>query len=131
MRLLLDTHIAIWAIADHPALSAKARSLIDHTDNEIVVSAATIWEIGIKHGLRRGGPNDMPISSQQSTGFFRDAGFGLLDISPAHAAAVETLPPLHADPFDRLIVAQAMTVPLRLLTHDKVVAAYSDSIILV
>jgi PIN domain nuclease of toxin-antitoxin system len=131
MRLLLDTHIALWAIADHPNLSAKARRLIDDPDNQIVISAATIWEIAVKHALARGGPNDMPISGQAALGYFRDAGFELLDISPAHTVAIETLAPLHADPFDRMLVAQAMAVPLRLLTHDQRVAAYSDSVILV
>jgi PIN domain nuclease of toxin-antitoxin system len=131
MRLLLDTHIALWAIGDHPNLSAKARRLIDDPDNHIVVSSATIWEVAIKHALGRGGPNDMPISGQEALGYFRDAGFELLDISPAHTVAIETLAPLHADPFDRMLVAQAMAVPLRLLTHDQRVAAYSDSVILV
>jgi PIN domain nuclease of toxin-antitoxin system len=131
MRLLLDTHIALWAIADHPNLSAKARKLIDDPDNQIVVSTATIWEIAIKHALARGGPNDMPISGQDALGYFRDAGFEVLDISPAHTIAIETLAPLHADPFDRMLVAQSMAVPLRLLTHDQRVADYSDSIILV
>lgn len=131
MRLLLDTHIALWAIADHDNLSAAARTLIDDPDNEIMVSAATIWEISIKHALGRGGPNSMPISGQAALDFFRDAGFDLLAITPAHTAAVETLRPLHADPFDRLLVAQALNVPLRLLTHDQRVAGYSDSIILV
>jgi PIN domain nuclease of toxin-antitoxin system len=131
MRLLLDTHIALWAIADHPNLSAKARRLIDDPDNQIVVSTATIWEIAIKHALGRGGPNDMPISGEDALGYFRDAGFEVLDISPAHAVAIETLPALHADPFDRMLVAQSMAVPLRLLTHDQRVAAYSDSVILV
>jgi PIN domain nuclease of toxin-antitoxin system len=131
MRLLLDTHIALWAIADHRNLSAKARRLIDDPDNQIVVSTASIWEIAIKHALARGGPNDMPISGREALGYFRDAGFEVLDISAAHTVAVETLAPLHADPFDRMLVAQAMTVPLRLLTHDPRVAAYSDSVITV
>jgi PIN domain nuclease of toxin-antitoxin system len=131
MKLLLDTHIALWAIADHRNLSAKARRLIDDPDNQIVVSTASIWEIAIKHALARGGPNDMPISGREALGYFRDAGFEVLDISAAHTVAVETLAPLHADPFDRMLVAQAMTVPLRLLTHDPRVAAYSDSVITV
>jgi PIN domain nuclease of toxin-antitoxin system len=131
VRLLLDTPIALWALADDDRLSARARALIDDPDNEIVVSAATVWEIAVKHALARGGPNDMPISGQEALGYFRDAGFELLSISPAHAVAVEALAPLHADPFDRILVAQAMAVPLRLLTHDQRVAAYSDSIIAV
>jgi PIN domain nuclease of toxin-antitoxin system len=131
MRLLLDTHIALWAIADHPNLSGKARRLIDDPENQIVISTATIWEIAIKHALGRAGPNHMPISGEQALGYFRDAGFELLDITPAHTVSIETLAPIHADPFDRMLVAQAMAVPLRLMTHDQRVAAYSDSVILV
>ncbi len=129
MRLLLDTHVALWAIADHPNLSGKARRLIEDPDNEIVVSVATVWEIAIKHALARGGPNDMPISGQQALVYFKEAGFTVLDIAPAHVATLETLAPLHADPFDRMLVAQALSVPLRLLTRDQRVAAYSDVVI--
>jgi len=131
VKLLLDTHIALWAIADDDNLSAKARALIDDADNEIVVSAATGWEISIKHALARGGPNDMPISGQEALGYFKDAGFELLSISPNHAAAVETLVPRHGDPFDRILVAQALTTPLWLLTHDQRILAYSDTVIAV
>nr|WP_294501033.1 type II toxin-antitoxin system VapC family toxin [uncultured Rhodopila sp.] len=131
MRLLLDTHIVLWAIADDDRLSANARALIDDPDNEVVVSAATVWEIAIKHAPARGGPNDMPISGQQALGYFKAAGFELLSISPAHIVATEALAPLHADPFDRILVAQTMAIPLRLLTHDQRVVAYSDSIIAV
>jgi PIN domain nuclease of toxin-antitoxin system len=129
VRLLLDTHIALWAIADSPRLSRRARELIDNAANDIVVSAASIWEIAIKHALGRGMPNDMPVSGQEALGYFRDAGFELLDVSPLHAAGIEALPPLHGDPFDRILVAQALAIPLRLLTHDPIVAAYSDLVI--
>jgi PIN domain nuclease of toxin-antitoxin system len=71
----------------------------------------------------------MPISAQEAIGYFREAGFEPLDISSTHAAALETLPPLHGDPFDRILVAQALAVPLRLVTHDAKVAAYSDLVI--
>jgi len=128
MRLLLDTHIALWAIADSPRLHAMARQQIAAPENEVFVSAASIWEIAIKHGLGRG---DMPISGETALGYFRDAGYRLLPVSPEHAAAVENLPQHHADPFDRLLIAQALTEPLRLLTHDATVAGYSDNIMLV
>jgi PIN domain nuclease of toxin-antitoxin system len=131
MRLLLDTHIALWAVVDDPKLSTRARDLIADPGNDIIVSAASLWEIAIKHALARGAPTDMPISGQDALGFFREAGYELLDISPVHVVAVETLPVLHADPFDRMLVAQAMSVPLRLLTHDPTVSRYADSIILV
>ncbi len=129
MRLLLDTHIALWAITDHPRLSAKARRLIEDPDNEITISAVTIWEIAIEHALARGGPNDMPISGAEALGYFDEAGFKMLPLSPRDAAAVEDLPPIHADPFDRMLVAQALSVPLRLLTADARVMRYSDTVI--
>ena len=131
MRLLLDTHIALWAVADDPRLPAGAAGLIADPDNEVLVSVASLWEIAIKHALARGGPNDMPISAQEALGYFRDAGYAMLDILPAHVIAIEQLPRLHADPFDRLLVGQALTVPLRLITHDARLARYSDTVLAV
>jgi PIN domain nuclease of toxin-antitoxin system len=131
MRLLLDTHVALWAIADHPNLGGKARRLIEDPDNEIYVSAVSVWEIAIKHSRTADGPNGMPISGQQALGYFRDAEFSLLPITPDHTAAVDELPPLHADPFDRLLVAQALSEPLRLLTRDQRIAGYTDLVVLV
>lgn len=130
MRLLLDTHIALWAIADHPNLGDSARSLIGDPDNMVLVSAVSVWEIAIKHARTPDGPNGMPISGTQALSWFREAGFTSLPVSAAHAAALDGLPPLHADPFDRLLVAQAMTEPLRLLTRDRRIRAYSDLVIL-
>jgi PIN domain nuclease of toxin-antitoxin system len=129
VRLLLDTHIALWAVTDDRRLSPKARELIGDPANNVCVSAASVWEIAIKHALARGGPNDMPVSGAEALQYFREAGYALIEIFPADAAAVETLPTLHADPFDRLLIAQALTVPFRLMTHDPRVAAYSQSII--
>ncbi|SJZ36511.1 PIN domain nuclease, a component of toxin-antitoxin system (PIN domain) [Trichlorobacter thiogenes] len=128
MRLLLDTHIALWAISDDPRLSGAARALITAPENEIFVSAASIWEISIKYSLGR---TNMPVSSAEALGWFRESGYRLLAISPEHAVAVEALAPLHADPFDRMLVAQALHEPLRLVTHDAQVARYSDTIIAV
>ena len=128
MKLLLDTHIALWAITDSPALPAEARRLILTPHNEIYVSAASIWEISIKHGLGRG---DMPVSGGEAADYFTQAGYMTLDISIHHAVFVESLPPHHADPFDRMLVAQALSEPMRLLTGDKTVSFYSDTVILV
>jgi PIN domain nuclease of toxin-antitoxin system len=128
MRLLLDTHIAIWALTADRRLSASARELIATPDNRVYVSAASVWEIAIKHALGRGA---VPFSGQDALRYFTDAGFELLDIRPEHAAATEALPPLHGDPFDRLLIAQAVTEPLRLLTHDQTLVEYSDTIVLV
>lgn len=127
--MLLDTHVALWAIADDPRLPDLARSIIDDPDNTIVVSAATIWEISIKNALSRGGPNDITISGEQALGFFHDAGFELLSILPAHTVAVQGLPPLHADPFDRILIAQALTEPLRLMTRDARIIAYGGVVL--
>lgn len=126
MNLLLDTHVALWAITDNPNLSAQARELILAPRSAVWVSAVSVWEITIKHGLGRG---DMPVSGQNALRYFRQAGYRFLVIEPEHAAAVETLPDHHQDPFDRLLVAQALMEPMRLLTHDATVARYSDTII--
>ncbi|MCU0930597.1 MAG: type II toxin-antitoxin system VapC family toxin [Serpentinimonas sp.] len=126
MNLLLDTHVALWAITDHPKLSAPARALIEEPRNTVWVSAASVWEIAIKHALGRG---DMPVSAHDALGYFRASGYRMLAIEPEHAAAVSRLPAHHQDPFDRLLVAQALHEPMRLLTHDPVVALYSDTVI--
>lgn len=126
MNLLLDTHIALWAITDSPKLSKKAREMIGSPKSTVWISAATVWEIGIKHSLGRG---DMPVSGQDALRYFRESGYRLLPIEPEHAAAVEDLPAHHNDPFDRILVAQALIEPMRLITHDPVVARYNDAII--
>ena len=128
MNLLLDTHIALWAVSDDARLTAQARELITAPNNLVWVSAVSIWEISIKHSLGRG---DMPISGSEALEYFRQSGYRMLSVSPEHAAAVEALPAHHQDPFDRLLVAQSLTEPLRLLTHDTTVARYNDTIILV
>ena len=126
MNLLLDTHAALWAIADSPRLTTKARDLIESPKSTLWISAATVWEIAIKHSLGRG---DMPISGQAALDYFQESGYRFLAIEPEHAAAVEELPAHHADPFDRILVAQALVEPMRLLTHDPIVARYSDTVI--
>ncbi len=98
-------------------------------ENDIFVSAVSLWEIAIKHALARKGMGQMPISGAQALSAFRAAGYDLLPVTPDHAVAVESLPPIHGDPFDRLLVAQAISEPLRLITHDARLAKYSDSVI--
>lgn len=123
--MLLDTHVALWAITDHPNLPDSARKLIESPKSSIWISAASVWEIAIKHGLGRG---DMPVSGEEALSYFRASGYGFLSVDPEHAAAVESLPNHHADPFDRILVAQALVEPMRLITHDSTVARYSDTI---
>ncbi len=130
MRLLLDSHIAVWVVTGDSRLSPRAQALM--TDAETVfVSAVTIWEIAIKHALGRSGRSRMPFAGREAIAEFRAAGFEFLNITPEHAAAVGELRDLHGDPFDRLLVAQAMSEPLILLTHDRAVAAYGDTVVLV
>lgn len=126
MNLLLDTHVALWAITDSPKLSASARELIQSPKTTVWISAASVWEIAIKHGLGRG---DMPVSGDAAVRYFRESGYHFLAIEPEHAVAVEALAAHHQDPFDRLLVAQALVEPMRLMTHDPMVARYSDTII--
>ena len=124
MRVLLDTHIALWAVVGSKRLAPRARDAILDAE-EVFVSTASIWEIAIKHGLGRG---DMPISSAQALQAFTDAGYALLAIRPEHAVAVEWLAAIHNDPFDRMLVAQALEEPLTLITRDALVASYSQAI---
>jgi len=128
VNLLLDTHVALWAITDNSNLSDIARALIQAPRNTLWVSTVSLWEISIKHSLGRG---DMPVSGTDALHYFGQAGYRLLSIEPEHAVGVEGLPRHHQDPFDRLLVAQALAEPMRLLTHDRTVASYSDTIILV
>jgi PIN domain nuclease of toxin-antitoxin system len=127
MRLLLDTHVALWAVTGSRRLSPKAKQPILEAD-EVHVSAATLWEIAIKHSLGRG---DMPVSAAQALQAFVDAGYKLLPIKPEHAVRVEDLPAIHNDPFDRLLVAQAQFEPMALTTSDRVVGLYGGHIMLV
>jgi PIN domain nuclease of toxin-antitoxin system len=131
MHLLLDTHIAVWAITDRAKLSPRAVDLLIDPVHRCFVSVASIWEIAIKNGLTRSAHADALLPAEVALNGFTDAGFSILAISPAHACAVEALPPHHGDPFDRLIVAQAKLEPMRLVTHDARLAPYSDLVFLV
>lgn len=126
MNLLLDTHVALWAIADSPKLAKEARALIESPKTTVWISAATLWEIAIKHALGKG---DIPVSSQEALQYFQESGYRFLPVEAEHAIAVEGLPAHHQDPFDRILVAQALVEPMRLMTHDPLVALYSDTII--
>lgn len=126
MRLLLDTHVALWAVTSSARLSATARALIEDPSNEIWVSAVSLWEIAIKHSLGR---DRMPISGQEAADWFETSGYRFLPVAPTHAIGAADLPRLHADPFDRLLVSQSMLEPMRLLTSDTRVQAYGGNVI--
>jgi PIN domain nuclease of toxin-antitoxin system len=128
MRLLLDTQIMLWALTGSTRLGKAARELIADPANEIHVSTASIWEVAIKHALGRG---DMPVSGARVAEFCAAAGYRELPMAWSHAVALESLPLLHADPFDRILVAQATTEPMRLLSRDAAVAGYGAMVMAV
>jgi PIN domain nuclease of toxin-antitoxin system len=123
MRLLLDTHILLWVISEPERLEASARAAILDTDNDVLFSAASIWEIAIKTALRREEFKADPNAVVEEA---LDLGFGELPVTSAIAARVADLPLIHGDPFDRLLVAQAIAEPAILYTSDTRLPAYSE-----
>src|SRR5262245_55286140 len=127
MKLLLDTCTFLWIAADAPALSAKARELFREPENEVYLSAASTWEIGIKHNL---GKLPLPEAPAQFVPAMREYhGIDALAIDEESALHAARLPELHRDPFDRLLVGQAIVHGLTLLTPDPLVAQYSVRVI--
>ncbi len=123
MRLLLDTQVFVWATIDSPRLSEEARAVL-RAASEIHVSAASIWEIAIK--ARLGKIDADPFRMVHA---IEESGFLELAVTARHAAGVERLPAHHQDPFDRLLVAQAVAEPLRLVSADAIIARYTDLVI--
>jgi PIN domain nuclease of toxin-antitoxin system len=124
MRVLLDTHLLLWALGSPSKLPAAARKLID--DANVYVSAATIWEVSIKAALGK-----LSADPREVLAALEPAGFLELPVTGAHAARVVDLPAIHRDPFDRLLIAQALTEPMRLLTNDAALADYGDIVTVV
>jgi PIN domain nuclease of toxin-antitoxin system len=122
MRILLDTHIYLWWLQDHPKLSQTARALIVDA-SEVYISSASIWEATIKAGIGK-----LEADIDQLVAEIANSGFLELPISAKHAATVAQLPDIHRDPFDRILVAQALCEPLRLLTADGILGGYSELI---
>jgi PIN domain nuclease of toxin-antitoxin system len=122
LRLLLDTHLLLWAAGQPDRLSAEARSLMQDPANDLVFSVASLWEITIKRGLGRA---DFRVEPRVLRRGLRDHGYSELAIAADHALAVDLLPPLHKDPFDRLLLAQAVMEGITLLTADPLVARYT------
>ena len=121
MRLLLDTHLLLWAVASSGRLSPEARSLIEDPANDVHYSAASVWEIAIKSMLRR---QDFRVDVPLLPSTFSVIGFSELPVTAAHAVEVTRLPHVHRDPFDRLLVAQSRVEPMVLLTNDAVLERY-------
>jgi PIN domain nuclease of toxin-antitoxin system len=121
LRLLLDTHLLLWAAGQPEKLSRKARKLLDDPQIIPVFSAASLWEIAIKRGIGR---DDFQVDPRLLRRGLLDNGYEEFAVTGAHAVALDTLPSLHKDPFDRLLVAQALVEGITLVTSDALVARY-------
>lgn len=121
MKLLLDTHLLLWAAGEPGRLPAPARALIKDPANELIFSAASLWEIAIK---RRLGRDDFRVDPRLLRRGLLDNSYCELPVTSEHAVAIDSLPPIHKDPFDRILVAQATIEGMALLTVDPVVARY-------
>lgn len=121
MKLLLDTHLLLWTAGVPNRLSAATRKLIQDPANELLFSAASIWEVTIKRGLGR---TDFQADPRLLRRGLLDNGYGELPILSEHVVAIDSLPPIHKDPFDRLLVAQATVEGITLITADSVIVRY-------
>jgi PIN domain nuclease of toxin-antitoxin system len=125
VRFLLDTHVLVWQVSDSRRLSASARALLGDPANELLYSVASLWELTIKNGLRRPGFLLDPRLLRRQ---LLDNGFDELVITGEHAIAVDQLPLLHKDPFDRVLIAQSIVEGITLITADPIVARYPGPI---
>lgn len=119
MKLLLDTHLLLWAAESFDRLPSDAQALMSAPDNELFFSVTSLWEIAIKRGLGR---DDFKVDARVLRRSLLDNGYSELPILSEHAVAIDALPPIHKDPFDRLLVAQATVEGITLLTVDPKVA---------
>ena len=132
MKLLLDTHILLWMLTDNEKLPQKAKAVLSSMDNDLYYSTASIWEIAIKHAAH---PEHMTFSGKQLSGFCKEAKLQMLPVKDKHVYALETLKrmedaPKHADPFDRIMVAQAKSENMIFVTHDSLIPYYMENCIM-
>ena len=125
MRVLLDTHIAMWTFFQQRRLSVKARSLIEDRQNSLIFSTASLWEIAIKRAL---GKREFQFDPRVLRRAMLDDGYEELPVRGQHAVEVDSLPPIHKDPFDRILIGQAMVEGITLLTADPMIARYPGPI---
>ena len=128
MKVLLDTHIMLWAMTGDPRLSKIAREVIEDMRNELYFSVASLCEISLKHRIHE---DQMPVSAREAKEAFVTNGYVELPFGSSHAGAMDDLPMLHRDPFDRMILAQAKGEGMKLLSHDNRFPAYGDFVIAV
>jgi PIN domain nuclease of toxin-antitoxin system len=123
MRLLIDTHLFLWAVAEPERLPEETRKWLESPENEVLFSAASIWELAVK---LRTGRLQLSVPLEKIVETARRMGFSELPVTLDHALAVQALPLLHRDPFDHLLIAQAVQEPARFLTIDRLLGGYSD-----
>lgn len=128
MRILLDTHVLLWSVAQSDRLPVAARELLEDTDNSLYCSVASLWEIAIKAALRRA---DFEMDIRKLRQALGRMSVVELPVEGTHTETLMQLPPIHKDPFDRMLVAQSMAEPLVLLTNDAVLAEYWDGVKLI
>ena len=121
MKLLLDTHVLLWAAVSPEKLSNGAQALLSDPQNELMFSAASLWEVAIKRGLGR---SDFRIDPRILRRSLIDNGYTEMPVTGEHAVAIDSLPAIHKDPFDRILVAQSIVEGVTLLTGDSVLAKY-------
>jgi PIN domain nuclease of toxin-antitoxin system len=125
MKLLLDTHLLLWSAGKPERLSTEARALIEALDNELFFSPASLWEVVIKRGLGR---DDFKVDARLLRRGLLDNGYSEIPIGSEHVVAIDNLPTIHKDPFDRILVAQAQVEGITLLTADPTLAKYPGPI---
>jgi PIN domain nuclease of toxin-antitoxin system len=126
VRLLLDTHLLLWATVEPERLSSRAQAVINDPGNQLLFSAASLWEMAIKQS--RGPRHDFEIELRPFRQELLDNGYTELAVTADHALATQMLPPVHKDPFDRILVAQSIAEGITLLTSDRIVARYPGSV---
>lgn len=125
MKFLLDTHVLLWAAGQPERLSAATRRLLNSPSHELLFSAASLWEIAIKKTLGR---EDFRVEPRLLRRGLLDNGYVELPVTSQHAVGIDSLPPLHKDPFDRLLLSQALSEGVTLLTADEQLARYSGPV---
>ena len=128
MNILLDTHVLIWMLQDSPALSEDAREILASYETKMYFSSVSVAEISIKHSVH---PEGMVLSGIETSDVLPKLGCGALDFTPKHAAMLDSLPLLPRDPFDRMLIAQAKTEGMKIMSHDLQVPQYGDFVIAV
>lgn len=132
MKLLLDTHIILWALDDNPKLPRQAKALIVDARNDIYYSSASVWETAIKYMSK---PDKIRISGFRLSELFREMGYQMLPITDKHVGALEILVfhgghQVHNDPFDRIMIAQAKADGMKFVTHDSKIPFYNESCVI-